>query len=239
MRERRTQHVDTGCHDGGQRGGTVLIDRVVRQPRTHPLSNSATQSSCNHFRYGGAVEERKGSARHADTCRNLHSGITGCRWIRLPRAWPLFRAAQISDPIVLASCSSSAIRETLIPGRPISRIIVICSPDLRALAVILSVEMLNDIASNPIFRAIASTHSRVRAAVLPARIIKVPNNSSASTASPDAMGFLRTSFPEVEAIRILSSIYAARTVACRTHEWQAGRASIGWSKRSYADPTRV
>ena len=143
------------------------------------------------------------------------------------------------DPIVLASCSSSAMREALIPGRPISRIIVIFSPERRTLAVMLSVERLNDIEWKPIVRAISSIHSRVRAAVLPARIIKAPNNSSASTASPDAMEFLWASFSEVEAIWILSSIYAARTVAWRTHQWQAGRASIGRSKHSCAHPTRV
>ena len=114
------------------------------------------------------------------------------------------------------------MRDALIPGTPISRIIVICWPERRTLAVMLSVERLNDIEWKPIVGAISSIHSRVRAAVLPARIIKAPNQSSTSAASLDLVEPAWVFFPKVGAIRIPSRIYAVRTVACRAHEWQAG-----------------
>jgi hypothetical protein len=77
------------------------------------------------------------------------------------------------------------------------------SPDRRTLAVMLSRDRLMDIASKPNLRAIASIHSRVRAAVLPARIIKVPKPSSASIASVD-FELVRASFLEVEGMQILT-----------------------------------
>ena len=44
-------------------------------------------------------------------------------------------------------------------------------------------ERETDAASKPNLRATTSTHSRVRSAVIPARIIKAPNDKTASTAS--------------------------------------------------------
>src|SRR5215216_4744210 len=87
---------------------------------------------------------------------------------------------------VLASCSSSPIRQTLTPGGPISRIAVARSPERWTVVMTLSSVRLADIASKPILRAIASSHSRVRTAVFPARSIRTPNHSSTSTASPGA-----------------------------------------------------
>jgi hypothetical protein len=89
-------------------------------------------------------------------------------------------------PTVLASCSSSAIRQALIPGGPISRIVVTRSPPQRTLAAMLSSEKLTDTSSKPILRVMTSIHSRVRVAVFPARNINAPNHSSTSVASLSA-----------------------------------------------------
>jgi hypothetical protein len=84
---------------------------------------------------------------------------------------------------VLASASKSAIRETLTPGAPISRMVVAHSPERPTVTVMLSIERLTDTASKPILRAITSIHSRVRAAVFPERNIRAPNCSNTSKAS--------------------------------------------------------
>ena len=67
----------------------------------------------------------------------------------------------------------------------------------------LSRDRLIEIASKPILRAVTPIHSRVRVAVLPARIIRAPKASSTSIASLDT-GVVRASFSKVEGIRTLA-----------------------------------
>src|SRR5215813_4572814 len=93
------------------------------------------------------------------------------------------------------------------------------SPERRTLAVMLSSDRLTDIASKPVLRPIASIHSRVRVAVLPARIIKVPKPSSTSMASLDAAVSASTSLLGVEGMRF-SARDDAWTLARWTREWQ-------------------
>src|SRR5262245_47067900 len=114
------------------------------------------------------------------------------------------------------------MRQTLIPGGPISRIAVMRSPERRTLAVMLSRDRLTEIASKPVLRPIASIHSRVRVAVLPARIIMAPKPSSTSMASLDAAAPVRTSSFGVEGMR-LPTRDDARTLARWPREWQVDR----------------
>jgi hypothetical protein len=88
------------------------------------------------------------------------------------------------------SASSAAIRVALIASGPVSCMSVRHLSERRALIVMLSVDRLSEIASKPILPPMATSHSRVRLAVLPERSIRAPNRSSASSAS-SAGGALR------------------------------------------------
>jgi hypothetical protein len=92
-------------------------------------------------------------------------------------------AGGVSGRRVLASCSNCAMRETLIPGGPSSRIAVNHSLPQRTLTVMLSSETIADTASKHNFGAIASIHLRVRTAVLPACSIKMPKRNRTSSVS--------------------------------------------------------
>jgi hypothetical protein len=77
------------------------------------------------------------------------------------------------------------MRQVLTAGGSMMRLAVDRLPQRRTLAVTLS---LNFTASKPIFRAIASDHSRVLIAVLPARHIDAPKEISTSTPSSEEVG---------------------------------------------------
>jgi hypothetical protein len=68
---------------------------------------------------------------------------------------------------VFARCSRAAMRVALMPGDPISRIVVAQAPDRRRLTVMLSRDRPTDTASKPSLRATMSIHSRVRLARWP------------------------------------------------------------------------